>query len=362
MISKRFIFLYGATIIILVAGCKHSATSDSDVRKLLREKPTTANHVSPVISQDVIPHFGNTAVAIKWKELIDQRGLSQAQYWLGMSYLHGDGLPLDATNAYLWLSKAASNNLVEAQYQVGVLTAAGLGIAKNYEKAVEWYQLASSNGNADAQFALGISYGRGKGISKDLAKSFKWIYAAATNGLTNAMTPLAYYYWNGMGVQRDLTNAYIWYKKSANLGNPQAQVALALSYYMYSNEGGAKEQAVELVRSAANHWYPQAQYFFSLFCVKGDGVVKDTVEAYKWASLASDNGYEYARGLRDAIQDGEKLDSSQIADALQRAKEFSRTNPVQPENVNLPNIIDMNAVFGTVHDGKDQVISNNPKN
>jgi TPR repeat protein len=203
---------------------------------------------------------------------------------------------------------------------------------------------------------MGIIYGRGNGVPKDLAKSFQWFSLAATNGSSDAMTLLAYDYYWAKGTQRDITNAFLWYKKATNLGNVQAQTALALYCYMGSNKEGEPKQAIELLHSAANHWYPQAQYFLAIYVGKGVGVKKDTIEAYKWASIASDNGYKYATGLRDVIKDEEKLDSNQIAEALRRAKEFTRTNPAQPENIRMPDIVDMNGLYDFIRNTNNSVI------
>jgi len=233
----------------------------------------------------------------------------------------------------------------EVQYQLGLNYATGIGVPKDDEKAAKWYQTAANNGNVHSQFAMGIIYGRGKGVTKDLTKSIKWLSMAATNGSSDAMALLGYYYYWGKGTHRDITNAFLWYKKAAILGNVQAQTATALFFYMGSNKKADQKEAIELLHRAACHWYPQAQYFLAIYLGKGVGIERDGIEAYKWASLAADNGYDYADGLRGVIKDEEKLNSNQIAEALRRAKEFSRTNPVQSENVHMPDIIDVNGLY-----------------
>jgi TPR repeat protein len=50
------------------------------------------------------------AKAIYWYQEASERGNIQAQYWLGLKYESGDGLPKDIDKALFWLRKAADHD------------------------------------------------------------------------------------------------------------------------------------------------------------------------------------------------------------------------------------------------------------
>jgi len=66
-----------------------------------------------------------------------------AEYWLGMMYLHGQGVKPDYSKASEWFMKAAKKNLPQAQYQLGTLYFNGKGVPRDYERAYAWYRVAA---------------------------------------------------------------------------------------------------------------------------------------------------------------------------------------------------------------------------
>lgn len=51
---------------------------------------------------------GEHAEAMRRFQPLAERGDHRAQYWLGMIYFEGRGVPKDAVRAYLWLTLAAN--------------------------------------------------------------------------------------------------------------------------------------------------------------------------------------------------------------------------------------------------------------
>ena len=60
---------------------------------------------------------------------------------------------------------AAEAGDAEAQFFVGVLYAEGEGVPRNYMAAVAWYRRAAEQGHATAQGMLGAMYARGRGVA-----------------------------------------------------------------------------------------------------------------------------------------------------------------------------------------------------
>lgn len=59
-------------------------------------------------------HFGfvvkaNASEAMRWGDKAASLGMSSAQYWLGMRYVHGDDVAKDQTKAYFWLCLASKS-------------------------------------------------------------------------------------------------------------------------------------------------------------------------------------------------------------------------------------------------------------
>ncbi|MFZ4536958.1 tetratricopeptide repeat protein [Propionivibrio sp.] len=79
---------------------------------------------------------GEQAVAL-WKPLAEG-GFADAQFNLGIVYLHGDGVVKNAEEAIKWFRLAAEQGDRQAQQQLGVMILHGVGIAANPEEGYRW--------------------------------------------------------------------------------------------------------------------------------------------------------------------------------------------------------------------------------
>ena len=77
-----------------------------------------------------------------------------------------------------------------AQYFLGVMYRDGQGVPKNYKTAVKWFRLAAKQGHADAQTSLGVMYQDGKGVPKNDKTAVKWYKLAAEQGDADAQNNL----------------------------------------------------------------------------------------------------------------------------------------------------------------------------
>ena len=152
----------------------------------------------------------------------------------------------------------------------------------DFETALrEWTPLAEQ-GSAQAQFNLAKMYREGKGVSKDYKTAVKWFNFSAKQGNAAAQYHLGVAYSYGLGVVPNYEVALKWYRRSAEQGNTFAQHHLSLLYYF------------------------------------GNGVTEDKVYAHMWANLASTNGFEMAKQLRQVLT--EQMTRSQIDAALSLAR------------------------------------------
>jgi TPR repeat protein len=125
---------------------------------------------------------GDYAAALKeWRPLAEA-GDALAQYFLGSSYYHGQGVVQDYEEAARWLTLAAEQGFAPAQYFLGRMYRQGQGVAQDYEEAARWLTLAAEQGVAPAQSNLGVMYGQGLGVPQDYAKAYMWINLAAAQG------------------------------------------------------------------------------------------------------------------------------------------------------------------------------------
>ena len=66
-----------------------------------------------------------------------------AQYYLGVMFAKGQGVPQDAKAAADWYLKAAKQGVKESQYKLAKLYLSGDGVPQDYEAAFAWFKVAS---------------------------------------------------------------------------------------------------------------------------------------------------------------------------------------------------------------------------
>jgi TPR repeat protein len=176
-------------------------------------------------------------------------------------------------------------NDAAAMTLIGALYNQGLGIVADPVKAVEWYKLGASRGDGHALAALGLMAIEGRGMPKDQQQGRTWLEQAAAKG-----EPIASY-----------------------------NLALLLLPSASSDE---LDQAVGLLRRAAEAEIGDAQHALGVLYLKGRGVPKDTAEAARWFGRAARNGnlageVEYAILLFNG--DGVAADEARAAKGFRRA-------------------------------------------
>ena len=125
---------------------------------------------------------GDYAAALREFRPLAEQGDASAQFFLGLMYDNGEGVPEDDRQAVYWYRKAAEQGNAGAQVNLGVMYANGEGVPEDGRQAVYWYRKAAEQGNADAQSLLGGAYALGKGVPEDLIRAYAWCDLAAATG------------------------------------------------------------------------------------------------------------------------------------------------------------------------------------
>jgi uncharacterized protein len=77
-----------------------------------------------------------------------QQGDSNAQTYIGVMYLRGEGVPQDFNAAAHWLHLAAKSGVPTAQYFLGLMYDKGQGVQQDFVLAQAWLNLAVAHAEA----------------------------------------------------------------------------------------------------------------------------------------------------------------------------------------------------------------------
>jgi uncharacterized protein len=93
---------------------------------------------------------GDFAKALREWRTLAEKGDARTQFYLGMLYENGDGVPEDYTKAREWYEKSAVQDDANAQFYLGLMSAFGRGGPLDVVQAYMWYSLAAEHGHPRA--------------------------------------------------------------------------------------------------------------------------------------------------------------------------------------------------------------------
>lgn len=156
-----------------------------------------------------------------------EEGIAEAQHFLGLMYLLGQGVAEDGYQASTWFLKAAEQGHGYAQLRLARIYDNGLGVPPHDADAVAWYRRAAEQGLPEAQLRMGQLYGgyggSSKGDSRDDAESLTWFHRAAQQGNADAQWYLGNAYKWGSGVEEDVLQSFAWFNLAIAFGNENAR-------------------------------------------------------------------------------------------------------------------------------------------
>jgi len=257
-------------------------------------------------------------------------GHIEAQYYLGLCYLYGDGIEQDNTKALTWLERSARAGFVKAMICLAALYLTGTRFPKNDDAAVKWFQKAADAGSQTACELLAVTYHD----RNDATEELRWSKEAALRGCFDSLWTVRTFCECKEGVKMDLVEAYAWlslYEDTftrAKLGRElwSFQLARDVSKYKTSSldliammSASEIEQARQLYRELIKHrikWIrkkaeegSRAPQFDLGWCYReGYGASQDNAEAVRWWQMAAEQGdttaqnnvghcYKYAEGV-----------------------------------------------------------------
>lgn len=281
------------------------------------------------------------AAAFKWFSQAAQQGHGKAQRYLGSMYFQGQGVAQDFVTAYKWLDLAAAQkvaNAPEARELVARLMSAEQ-VARGKQLAAEFKpgkpaavappapapSVPSFGADAKAPAAAtdvaalikrGQMHATGQGVPQDLVEAEKAFRQAAEQGSAEAQATLGIMCLHGRGVRPNKAEAIKWLQLAADQNHATAQFWLGLA-----DDKASDHDRAARYRKAAEQGYGPAQYALATLYAAGQGVPQDSIEAYKWFTLAAGQGNAHALAVRDTT--AQFMTAEQVAEGKRRADGFA---------------------------------------
>ena len=252
-------------------------------------------------------------------------GFAVAKVNLGLCCLNGWGVEKDEVAAFMLFKEAADLGNGAGAACVGQMLRDGIAVGADPVQAVKYLRDAAEEGDAIAWYELGLGYDLGLGIEVDKDEAIKWYTLAAADGNADAqarlgailtapartegefkkgMTLLDFATDQGSDIGDYHRGVLQLYGARHLTPNPSSAQLIALSLrdrksvygyrllgrlYDHGTEDIARDprQAAEWFLKAALAGDSESQAEMGLRYERADGVVRDLVEAYAWASLAA---------------------------------------------------------------------------
>lgn len=295
-----------AAVWLLGSGCDHNSPPASPL----------ATNATPSVSAT------QSAAELEWLAQAEA-GDAEAQYRLGLLYLHGISSPTDpeaatekfreAANSFLnadsqpamssvraapdaekalkWLSLSAAQGNHWAQPLLAELYRYGKGTPTNITEAIKWYELSAKDDNQWSAYELALIYVRGEGgVPKDVEQAVKWYEQAAKAGIVWAQYELATLYDKSKDIPHDYAKAAHWYELAAEQDHDWSEYGLAELYYYGRGKKKDYETAFKWYQRAAERGNAEAEYMLGFMLNEGRGCERNHLEAGKWLYLAVETG------------------------------------------------------------------------
>jgi len=261
----------------------------------------------------------NKAIEL-YRSLAEEEEYPPAQLRLGYCYKYGRGVRKNATLAYFWFMKAASQGLPSALFAVGDCYECGHGVAMNRKMAMHWYEKAAMQGDIAAEEALQVLHGKEdapveRGDTKE----------------TKAKPPVI---------------------DQEKLDQLVQRFAIALRDLL-KKDATTQLAGRKLCEKLAIEGYVRAQFRMGECCEQGlGGIEKNMWEAMLWYEMAAEQGYGPAqlkmgqcykngyRGLNQADKAGiwlqmAKRQGCKNTEEIKTATKDNIRKPLSEEEVNL---------------------------
>ncbi|KAL6621028.1 hypothetical protein U3516DRAFT_811214 [Neocallimastix sp. 'constans'] len=212
--------------------------------------------------------------------------------------------------------RSAENGYPEGQYYFGLCFEEGIGIPLNYKQAVYWYRIAGDNGYGLASYHLGKCYQRGFGVPVDMDKARYWVYMSAQQEFDKGQYLLGWLYES----EDKKDEAIYWYKKAAKLNNLDAMNNLGRCYLDGNEDNEQYEKGIKWLTKAAEKGHGNAQNNLGWW-------VKDPKKSFYWFLKAACQGFSCSQNnLAWCYQEGCGVEKNEILAVKWYKKAISKHN------------------------------------
>ena len=288
-----------------------------------------------------------------WYMMAAGNGNASAMEIVGGDFELARGVHRDYKQAAEWYRKGAEGGNLLAMIDAARIYEMGRGVHHDYQKAADWYSKAAELGDQSAELSLASLY---ETRLKDPEKAVEWYQKTAARGDTHSRYVLALHYLHGKGVAQDKDKAMGLLNLAALQGDADAQFMLGqvaeketpLKQAAPATEkpGATAEQGLaDAETPGAVYWYTkaaeqgnvQAQMRLSHIYDEGDGVAKDKIEAYFWASLAlqetaAQHGNQQTDALmKDRDRMGASMSEFEMATVKAKLLTWSTSHPAKTQ-------------------------------
>lgn len=250
-------------------------------------------------------------------------GSARASSSLGYMLMTGEGVPVDAGRAEVYLRRAAEAGDPKAMCNLGSLVAdrdpdealalferagglgsvsgmrnaasllrGGAGVPADPAGAVAWLERAAETDVA-SMAVLAHILRNGEGVPADKPRAAGYYRRAAEAGDADSQYDLATMLDAGDGIPADRAEAERWFRESAEKGDNDARLCLGGTLY----ERGEYRGAEGLFVDAALDGDVRAMYNLALMYTEGSLGEPDRDKAMEWLEAASEQGFAYAQSM-----------------------------------------------------------------
>ncbi|MES2212965.1 MAG: tetratricopeptide repeat protein, partial [Pseudomonadota bacterium] len=264
---------------------------------------------------------------------------------------------INADLGHAWIRRAAKQGVLDAQTTLGAMYENGIGVEVNRDEAERWYQIAAKRGDAAAMVGLGRLYRlQASADGSKQREAVGWFERAADLGDPQAQYYLGKMYLVGAGVPQDRDLALAHFVTAAEHDYADAYVALTEMYAQGGNlHSKALEQQVNLLGEgralmmkgmryelgdgmpkdmaraaetyalAAQKNMPFAAYRLAELYLDGQGVHRDTVQAYYYLNIAAKAGMAPAHlKIAQLLFQQRRVNTAELLEHLEAAAALSQ--------------------------------------
>jgi hypothetical protein len=146
-------------------------------------------------------------------------GIPRAMNALGLSYINGQGIPVDTIMGLQWLKVAGETGYPQAWHNLGIIYKYGRsGVKQNLAEAFQFMDKAASQQDLIGLYDAGYMLYKGLGCTQDYTKAYTYFKQASDKEYSPAMYMLGLCYRNGYGVDRNMGDANFWLAKASAKG------------------------------------------------------------------------------------------------------------------------------------------------